>query len=189
MAQVWPSFSFFTDDLTVDSVILLTYSSWRLSDCKLPVSAVKAQIINPPPPCLTVAMRCLCRCAVYDVIQSWCCAVQPDIVSLLSSVQRTMFHKSCDFFNLIRGSLFASLSNNLSSLFLIVLWWTLTFVMIIEACRVWDLALGFVFAVSLSITGSDFGVNLPGRPFSVKLWHYVNTQLFQTNKLPKCQLS
>ena len=42
---------------------------------------------------------------------------------------------------------------SLFSLFLIVLSWTLTFNMLTEACRVWDVALGF-FVVSLSIAQS-----------------------------------
>lgn len=54
----------------------------------------QAHIIIPPPPCFTVVMRSLCFvfCQMLD------CALWPDISTLVLSVQRTLFYKSCGLF-------------------------------------------------------------------------------------------
>ena len=70
----------------------------------------------------------------------------------------------------------ATLPNKPYLFSLIVLSWTLTFNMLTEACRVWDVA-HLLFAVSLSITQSDFGVNLLGRPLMGRLTAVNNLSL------------
>ena len=56
-----PSFSCQTDGLTFDSRILgYTEELMVTARCQGPVAVKQAQIISPPPPCLTVGMRCLC---------------------------------------------------------------------------------------------------------------------------------
>lgn len=45
------------------------------------------------------------------------------------------------------------------------------------ACRVGDLALGFFFAVSLSIAQSDLVVNLLIHPFLGRMWHCIDAHL------------
>lgn len=62
-----------------------------------------------------------------------------------------------------------------------VLSWILTFNMLSDSCKVGNVALG----LSLSISQSEIWVNLLGHPPLGKLWHYVNTRLPQTSKLPK----
>lgn len=62
-----------------------------------------------------------------------------------------------------------------------VLSWILTFNMLSYSCKVGNVALG----LSLSISQSEIWVNLLGHPPLGKLWHYVNTRLPQTSKLPK----
>lgn len=56
--------------------------------------ARQAHIIIRPPPCFTVVMRSLCFvfCQMLD------CALWPDISTLVLSVQRTLFYKSCGLF-------------------------------------------------------------------------------------------
>ena len=92
-------------------------------------------------------------CCVWFSSNIWC-------HSLVSS------NLSCAamFFVEVRGFLLQFFQNkpHLFSLFLTVLSWTLTFNLLTEACRVWDVGPG-VFAVSLSITQSDLGVNLQVR--------------------------
>ena len=66
--------------------------------CPDPVAAEQAQIISPPPPCLTVGMRCLCWYAVFGFLQTCCCALWPNISTLVWSVQRTLFQNSCGLF-------------------------------------------------------------------------------------------
>lgn len=68
-----------------------------------------------------------------------------------------------------------------SVFFLMVLSWILTFNMLSYSCKVGNVALG----LSLSISQSEIWVNLLGHPPLGKLWHYVNTRLPQTSKLPK----
>lgn len=53
--------------------------------------------------------------------------------------------------------------------------------MLSDSCKVGNVALG----LSLSISQSEIWVNLLGHPPLGKLWHYVNTRLTQTSKLPK----
>jgi len=66
--------------------------------CPDPVVVKQAQIISPPPPYLTVGTRCLCQHAVFGFLQTCCCALWPNISSLVWSVQRTLFQKSCGLF-------------------------------------------------------------------------------------------
>jgi len=54
-----------------------------------------------------------------------------------------------------------------------VLFWTLSFNLLTEACRVWGVVLGLP-AISLSITQSDLGVNLLGRPLMRRLVSVLN---------------
>jgi len=97
---------------------------------------------------------------MFGFLQTCCCALWPNISTLVWSVQRTLFQKSCGLFRCIFTNLScaamllfrekrlspATLPNKpyLFSLFLIVLSWTLTSNMLTEACRVWDVALGFL---------------------------------------------
>ena len=93
------------------------------------------------------------------------------ISALFSSVQRTLFQKSCGLFwynfaNLSRAAMFILervvflpeiLPNkpSLFSLFLIAVSWTLTFNMLTEACRVWDVALGALRGLTFGWTSLD----------------------------------
>jgi len=124
--------------------------------CPGPVTANQAQIISPPPPCLTVSMRCSCWYAVVGFLQTCCGALWPNISTLGLFVQKKLFQKCFVQMQLYKPKLCchvlfrakrfspATLPNKpyLFSLFLTVLSWTLTFNMITEACRVWDVALG-----------------------------------------------
>ena len=142
-----------------------------------PVAAEQAHIISPPLPCLTVGLGCLCWYAVFGFLQTCCCALWPNICTLVFSkvivpevswfVQMQFANLSCAaMFFLWRRAFFLQSfqrSHTYSVFFLIILSWTLTFNMQTEACRVWDVALEF-FVVFLSIAQSDFGVSLLVRP-------------------------
>lgn len=113
--QFCPSLSFWTDGLTFDSRILLHTKEFigRPSGPRCPgaVAAKQAQIITPPPPCLTIGMRCLCRSAAFSFHQTWHYALWPDISTLVSSAQRTLSQSSRDLFryncaNLSRTAIF-----------------------------------------------------------------------------------
>jgi len=72
MTQFQPSFSCQTDGLTFDCRIL-QYTEEVVVDsvntrCSGSVAAGQAQIISPPPPCLTVSMKWLCWYAVSNMI-------------------------------------------------------------------------------------------------------------------------
>ena len=95
---------------------------------------------------------------------------RPIISTLVSSVQRSLFRKSCvlfrfDFTNLScaamfflerRGFLLPPFQTSPTCS------WSLTLNMLTKARRVWDVALGFL-AVSHCIAWSDYGGNLLGR--------------------------
>ena len=108
----WASFSFScrTDGLTFDSRILWYPEEFMVDSmtarCPGPVAAEQAQMISPPPPCLTVGMRCLCWYAAFGFLQTCCCALWPNISTLVWSVQRTLFQKSSEITNLSCAAMF-----------------------------------------------------------------------------------
>ena len=72
MTRFQPGFNWETGGLTFDTRIL-----WYIEEiivnlvtagCPGPVAAKQAQIISPPPPCLTVGMRCLCQYAAFGFL-------------------------------------------------------------------------------------------------------------------------
>jgi len=75
-------------------------SSWSFQwpRCSGPVSAKRAQIITPPPPCLAGGMRCLWWYAVFGFHQMRCCALWSDIFTCVFPVHKTLFQKSCSLF-------------------------------------------------------------------------------------------
>ena len=172
-----------------------------------PVAAEQAQIISPLPPCLIGGLRCLCWYAVFGFLQMCCCALWANISAVVSSVQNTLFQKSCGLFRWNFASLSCAamfffqermfspttLPNKpyLFSFFLIVLALKLIFNMLTEACRVWDAAFGF-YAVSLSTAHSDLGVNLtgmttPGKIDScLKCFPLVNNLCWRVSSLALC---
>lgn len=95
--------------------------------CTSPLTAKQAQIVASLPPCLRDELRCLCWYALSNFLQMWFCALKPNISTLIFSVQRIFFQKSCGLFrcnltNLSCTAIFFSLPNkrHLSRLFLIV---------------------------------------------------------------------
>jgi len=142
--------------------------------CPGPVVAKQAWIISPPPLYLIVGMRCLCWYAEFGFLQT---CFWPNISTIVSSVQRTLFQKSWGLFRcsfckpkLCCHVLFrekrlspAALPNKpyLFSIFLIVLSLTLT------ESEMYHL--GFL-AVYLSIGQSDLGMNLATVLNAFHLW-------------------
>lgn len=93
----------------------------RFIECKVLSSrAFKISHVTPPPLCLQVGMRCLCRFVVFGFCQTQPCALCPDISSLVFSVQRTLFHKTSFSIQVISHST-TTLRICLSMLF--SLWW------------------------------------------------------------------
>jgi len=98
-----PSFTCQTDGFTFDSRILWYTDRvvhGRLNDCKVPRWMQNKP--QSPPLChhdwWTVGMRLLCWNGVFGLCQTWHYALLPNIFTLLSSVQRTLFQKSWRLF-------------------------------------------------------------------------------------------
>lgn len=115
--------------------------------------------------------------AVFGFHHMCSCALQSNISTLISSVQRTLLQRSCGMFilniaNLNCAVLFREKSRppgNVSKQanpFLIAVSWSFKFNILTEVCRVWGVA-----AVSLNIAWTDLGLNL------LNLWLCVNTHL------------
>lgn len=127
-----------------------------------PVAEKEAHIIIPASLCLTVSMW-------FSFYPIWRSAFWPDICTMILFVQRPFLQMSCGFlrFNLNCSTISRFREKMLSltiltnrpypfSLFLIALSCILTFNLLTEACKVWDVALGF-FKIS------DLGLNLQVR--------------------------
>ena len=92
MNELQPSFNCQTDCLIFYPRILLCTGKSMTARCPDRVAAKQAQIITPPPPCLTAGMRCLCW---YTGFGLW-----SNISSLVTSLQMTLFQKSCGLFQI-----------------------------------------------------------------------------------------
>lgn len=112
----------------------------------------QAPIITPPLSCPTVGMRCLCWYAV-GIFQTWCCAAKHLHFGLISSkdIPEVLWFLIYKLIFREKNHSLASVPNKqyFFSLFLIMLSWTLTFDMLTEVSRVWDVVP--FFAVPLSI--------------------------------------
>lgn len=119
----------------------------RSCECKKPRS----------PPCFTVGLRCFLHFGVVPFI-FWFVQMQ---LWKPKHLQRD---------EIFSGELF-KYKPQLFCLFLNVLSWILTFNILTEACRSWDVTLGFT---PVSIIQSDFKLNFS---FLGSLWHWANTNL------------
>ena len=101
MTQSQPSFSCQTD-VTFDSRLLWNTGAFMVSSmtarCPGSVLSKQAQIIPLPPPCLTVAMRCFSLYSVFAFYKMWRLTSWSNISALVSFVERTSFHRSCELF-------------------------------------------------------------------------------------------
>jgi len=144
------------------------------------VAANQAQITIPPPPCMIVGMSfclffkliCCVLCSLYDELCMTKCLHFGLVCPMgivpegLCFVQMQLYKPKLCCRVPFRKESFSWRARICSVFFLIVLSWALTFNMVTEACRVWDVTL--FFAVSLRIACSAFVVNLLGRPHQAK---------------------
>lgn len=123
-------------------------------------------------------------CAMLCLVFTTCsCALESNISTLISSVQRTLLQRSCGMFILNVANLNCAVlcreksrpPGNVSKQanpFLIAVSWSFKFNILTEVCRVWGVA-----AVSLNIAWTDLGLYLLGRPLPGRLWLCVNIHL------------
>lgn len=146
-----------TNSLTFDSKWLWCTEEFMVNStnakCQGPVSAKKPR----SPPCFTVGLRCFLHFGVVPFI-FWFVQMQlwkPKHFQRDEIFSRELFKNKPQLF----------------CLFLNVLSWILTFNILTEACRSWDVTLRFT---PVSIIQSDFKLNFS---FLGSLWHWANTNL------------
>lgn len=115
----------------------------------------------------------ICLCGFF---QMWCCTLYPNISTLLSAVWSTLIKKFCHLLqtwaHVFSWQPFQTC--HACSVFFIVLWWTLTFNMLAEACRVWCVALQFFVRFFCSFTEHCMG---SGFVFRLRLVTVLNVFL------------
>lgn len=128
--------------------------------CLSPVAAKQAWIITTSSPYVTVGMKCFCWCSVFVFHQMWDCALKPNISTLASFVQSTLFcvlwfAQMHDVLLERRGFLLATNKPLLFTLFLNVLSWTVISDMLTE---VFNVALGVFCVLPEHGTVSPWGI-------------------------------
>ena len=162
----------------------------------IPVAAEQAQIISSPPACLIVCMRCLCWLAVFGFHQTCRCASWPSWLNMMvmihrTSAKRTFFQKSCGLFRCNFGNLSCAALLLLEKRGFLLQPFLTNFNMLAEACRVWDVALGFLVWHWRELAGSSITGKIDNSQMfstckkSFQLWNDIHLFVW---KWPYCQM-
>lgn len=144
--------------LTFNMLIWFYVKYYMVTSKAVSVAEKQDQIMIPPPPCLTLDMRCLCWCALFGFLPTWRFAWWSALV-LFVHRGRWRSPLVCSSIDLSLTAIFRFIKMRLSNSPFTNRPCISFSCMLTEACRVWDLFC-FLFAFTQSIPQSDLVLNL-----------------------------